>query len=247
MTRIHDISVPIRTGMPVWPSDGTVELEKFKAIDNGFTSNVTRMVMGTHTGTHVDAPRHFIPGATPVDELDLGVLIGPCMVLDATAADVLSGEVIDRLLPSAAVGEPSSSAQRGTAADETRQAGDDTRRHAAADAIPQVDERKRLLFKTRSSELWAREGFQDDYVSLDESGAQALLDRGVRLVGVDYLSIERFGGDGSVHRMLLASGVVGLEGLDLRAVRPGIYQLICLPLRIEGADGSPCRAVLSEL
>ncbi len=103
---------------------------------------------------------------------------------------------------------------------------------------------ERLLLKTDNSLLWARPGFCRDYVSLTPDGARFLAGAGIRLVGIDYLSIERFGGDGSVHRDLLGAGVVILEGLDLSGVEEGVYELICLPLRIPAADGAPARAVL---
>ncbi|MRR34611.1 cyclase family protein [bacterium] len=106
---------------------------------------------------------------------------------------------------------------------------------------------ERLLLKTDNSLLWGLPGFRADYVSLNAAGAEFLLQAGIRLVGIDYLSIESFQGDGSVHRKLLGAGVVILEGLDLSAIEGGIYELICLPLRIPGADGAPARAVLRTL
>jgi arylformamidase len=215
VSRILDISVPIREGMPSWPTNPPVSITPVKEIDAGGSSNVTDLRMNTHTGTHVDAPAHFITGATPVDEIDLDVLVGPCVVLADTAAAVLDAGVVEGLLEAAR--------RDGWLGD----AGHD-----------------RVLFKTKSSALWDQDAFSEDYVSLDEGGAGVLIERGTRLVGVDYLSVERFGGTGEVHRMLLGAGIVGLEGLDLREVDPGVYELICLPLRIAGADGSPCRAVL---
>ena len=103
---------------------------------------------------------------------------------------------------------------------------------------------ERLLLKTDNSLLWGVPGFQAEYVSLNAAGAEFLLQAGIRLVGIDYLSIESFQGDGSVHRALLGAGVVILEGLDLSAIEGGVYELLCLPLRIPGADGAPARAVL---
>jgi len=105
---------------------------------------------------------------------------------------------------------------------------------------------ERLLFKTRSSELWnhAEDGFVEDFVAVTGDGAQWLVDRGVRLVGIDYLSIAPFTAPVPCHQILLAAGVIPVEGLDLRRVEPGLYQLICLPIKIGGSDGAPCRAVL---
>jgi arylformamidase len=170
--------------------------------------------LGTHTGTHVDPPRHFIEGGRTVDELDLDVLCGECLVVEDLVAEVLDAERVARLLDEAA-------------------------ERYAGGSIP-----ARILFKTRSSQLWRLPVFNEDYVSLDTGGAEALLDRRVRLVGLDYLSVERKGGHGEVHRLLLEAGVVVVEGLDLGAVDPGAYELLCLPLRIAGGDGAPARAVL---
>jgi arylformamidase len=99
---------------------------------------------------------------------------------------------------------------------------------------------ERVLFRTRNSELWAQGDFVDDFVALDASGAEALIGRGVTLVGIDYLSI----GDSGAHHALLGAGIVVVEGLDLRAVEPGPYGFVCLPLKIVGSDGGPARALL---
>ncbi len=106
---------------------------------------------------------------------------------------------------------------------------------------------ERLLLKTDNSALWRVSDFHHDYVALTEGGADFLVRAGIRLLGIDYLSVERFGGDGSVHRRLLAAGVVILEGLDLSAAEGGSYELLCLPLRIPGAAGAPARAVLRSV
>jgi arylformamidase len=110
----------------------------------------------------------------------------------------------------------------------------------AVAALDLPDGAERVLLQTRNSALWGRDTFDADFVSLDESGARALLDRHVRLIGIDYLSI----GDPGAHRALLGAGAAVLEGLDLRGVPPGPYRLACLPLRLVGSDGGPARAVL---
>jgi arylformamidase len=107
-----------------------------------------------------------------------------------------------------------------------------------AAAIPVGAER--VILRTPNSRLWDRDEFTHDFVRLDGDGAAFVLDRGIRLIGIDYLSI----GDHDAHLTLLGNGVVALEGLDLRAVEPGSYELVCLPLRIAGADGAPARALL---
>lgn len=106
----------------------------------------------------------------------------------------------------------------------------------------------RVLFKTRNSELLKRSAFDPDFVAFSVEAARALVARGVRLVGVDYLSVAHAGDEQiPVHRALLDHGVALLEGIDLSAVSPGRYELICFPIRLRGSDGAPCRAVLRDL
>jgi arylformamidase len=199
---ILDISVPIRERMVIYEGDPEVRLERVASIARGATANLSRLDFGLHSGTHIDAPVHFIDGAPGAEAVPLESLIGPAFVADATsAADELDEASLRRL------------------------------------ELPQSE---RLLLKTRNSRLWERDQFTPDFVSLTGDGAGYLLSRGVRLVGIDYLSI----GDAEAHRMLLGAGVVALEGLDLRRVEPGPYRLVCLPLKIVGADGAPARAVL---
>ncbi|HEX4626730.1 MAG TPA: cyclase family protein [Solirubrobacteraceae bacterium] len=200
---ILDVSIPIRTRMPIYPANAGVALRRIDAIADGAVANVSAVDLGAHTGTHVDAPNHFLDGAGGVDTVALAPLIGPAVVIDATA--------VDKTLDAAAV---------------------------AAAGVPAGAER--VLFRTRNSQLWEQEEFSEDFVSFDASGARALLDAGVRLVGIDYLSI----GDPGAHRALLGADVAVVEGLDLRAVEPGPYQLVCLPLKLVGSDGGPARAVL---
>lgn len=208
--KIHDITLPISESLVVWPGDPPVQVELLSSLEQGDHSTVSRLVMSAHTGTHVDAPKHFIAGAGGVDRLPLDVLIGPAWVADAGTAPLLTASVIRAL------------------------------------NIPTGSER--VLFKTRNSELWVygERTFFKPYVALSADGAQYLLDAGVRLVGVDYLSVAPFEDTATVHHVLLGAGVVALEGLNLSGIRQGTYQLICLPLKISGGDGAPARVVLIE-
>jgi arylformamidase len=200
---IIDISIPIRPGMVVYEGDPPVLLERALSIADGATANVSRLDFGVHSGTHVDAPVHFIEGAAGAEALPLDALVGPAEVVDATALqDVLDEDAL-----------------RGLAISE----------RAA-----------RVLFKTKNSRLWQLDEFTHDFVRLSADGARYLVRRGVRLVGIDYLSV----GDEEAHVELLRAGVVPLESLDLRGVEPGDYCLVCLPLRIVGSDGAPARAIL---
>jgi arylformamidase len=200
---ILDVSIPIRTRMPIWPGNAGVAVRHVEAIADGAVANVSAVDLGAHTGTHVDAPNHFLEGEPGVDTVALEPLIGDAVVVDATA--------VQKTVDAAAV---------------------------AALGVPAGTER--VLLKTRNSQLWERDEFSDDFVALDESGARALIDLGVRLVGIDYLSI----GDPGAHRALLGARTAVVEGLDLRAVAPGPYRLVCLPLKLVGSDGGPARAVL---
>ncbi len=194
-----DVSVPVRPGMVTYPGDPPVSLERVVSIADGGVCNLSKLDFGVHSGTHVDAPVHFIDGAPAAEALPLDLLIGPARVLDLTAAERLDASAFD-----------------------------------GAELVP------RVLLKTRNSELWARDSVADDFLALTEDGSRALIDAGVRLVGIDYLSI----GDEAAHHALLAAGVVAIESLDLRDVEPGDYELICAPLKLVGSDGAPARVLL---
>jgi arylformamidase len=111
-----------------------------------------------------------------------------------------------------------------------------------------TSEMKRVLFGTRNSHLWARgeSKFQTDFVAITEDGAEWLVERSVRLVGVDYLSVAPYGDSIPTHTILLKAGVVLVEGLNLSNVMRGFYDLYCLPLKIAGSDGAPARAILIQ-
>ena len=207
MAQIIDISVPVYTGMVSYPGDYGAFVEPFRQISEGATANLSKLKLGSHTGTHVDAPRHFIEGRNGVDELSLEALVGPAKVLDLTGA---SGELSAADLEGAG-----------------------------------LDGAERVLLKTANSRLWESAEFSKDFVALGDEAAAMLVDRGVRLVGIDYLSIERFhSATHNVHRSLLEASVIILEGLDLGHVEAGDYELACLPLKIRNGDGAPSRAVL---
>jgi arylformamidase len=207
---IHDISLSISESLVVWPGDPPVSVTQVSHLDKGDHATVSRLEMGAHTGTHVDAPAHFVRGGAGVDMLDLNTLVGLALVSEARAADALTADVLAEL------------------------------------AIPLGAER--VLFRTRNSNLWAQGecGFDEGFVAITEDGARWLIERGIRLVGVDYLSVGPFSAPRPTHEMLLQAGVVLVEGLDLSGIRPGMYQFVCLPLKIEGADGAPARAILMD-
>ncbi|HEY3398960.1 MAG TPA: cyclase family protein [Armatimonadota bacterium] len=204
--RIWDISVPLYSGMPVYPGDPAVSFTSAASLEAGDGANVTRLDLGSHSGTHVDAPRHFLPTGRGVDELPWEALLGPGRLVQAPAGAEISADFVQGL------------------------------------GLARGD---RLLLRTRPFGEPPAESFPAAWPALTREAAEWLAARGVALVGVDAPSVDAFGAaEPHVHRALLGAGVVPLEGLDLSAPPEGEYELICLPLRLRGADGSPCRAVL---
>jgi arylformamidase len=203
---IYDVTVSLRPGMPTWDGEPGPGCRPIKQIGvDGEPAQVSLLTVGTHCGTHVDAPSHFIPGAGGVDTLSLEALVGPCRVVE-----ILSEPLI----------QPSD--LEGSAAGV-----------------------QRLLVKTRSGALWDAPAFRPDFVALAPAAAEWLVAHDVRLVGIDYLSVDPYDAEpAAAHLTLLGAGVVVLEGLDLRAVPPGWYDLMALPLKLAGADGAPARVVL---
>jgi arylformamidase len=205
---IYDITVPITTAMPVWPGDPPVAISPISQIAKGSRSNVSQLSLATHTGTHLDPPRHFIQSGDTLDQVALDTLIGPADVAYLPDAERIGAAELESL------------------------------------ELP-VD-CQRLLLRTRNSLYWVRQeaAFQRDYVGVTAEGAEWLVKRGPRLVGIDYLSVARFEEVLSVHLALLEACIILLEGLNLYDILPGRYQLVCLPIKIAGGDGAPARAVL---
>ena len=205
--KIYDVTVPIGARTPIYEGDPPARVESAKRIAAGASANVSQLAFGAHTGTHVDAPNHFIEGTRRVDQLDFDKLMGPCRVV--------------RISDDVQTIEP--------------------------EHFGNIDGVERIIFKTKNSAFWNESEFHSDFAHLGPAAAEALVSRGMKLVGIDYLSIERFhSGDHAVHKALLSNEIVILEGLDLREVGPGDYELICLPLKYVGGegDGAPARAVL---
>lgn len=204
----YDISVTISPDLPTWPGDPSVILERVEKMEAGADSNVTRMAMSAHTGTHIDAPYHFILDGICVDQVPVDVLTGRAYVLHLPDVDLITAAVLE-----------------------------------AASLPPRT---RRVLFRTRNSDCWVRResDFRTDYVALSADGADYLVNRGVKLVGVDYLSIAPFDKVIPTHKILLEAGIIIVEGLDLSQISQGRYTFYCLPLKLAGADGAPARAIL---
>ncbi len=204
-----DISVPVRPERtPQWPGSVPIDFQVWSSLAEGAAAEETVLRMSVHTGTHIDAPAHFLAGGDTLELLDPAAMLGTCRVIDCR------GEAtVTRVLLEAA-------------------------------GVPEGTER--LLLKTDNARRWSPE-FDPDYTALDPEGAAWVVERGIRLVGIDYLSIQSFRESDTVHIRLLEAGVVILEGLDLSGVEPGDYELICLPLSLVGTEAAPARAMLRPL
>lgn len=204
--KIYDVTVPVSKDMIVYPGDPHVRVERKSIINkNEAKANLTRLSLGSHTGTHVDAPFHFLEDGMTVDHLPLELMIGRARVVEVTAP-VINEAALDEF-------------------------------DFTADA--------RVLFKTRNSYLWNQKKFVEEFVYITPEAARALVNEGIKVVGIDYLSVEKFGvEDFKTHQTLLEAGTMIIEGLDLREVEAGDYEMICLPLKIKDGDGAPARVVL---
>ncbi|HEV8421218.1 MAG TPA: cyclase family protein [Actinomycetota bacterium] len=208
-----DVSLPIGPDLLVWPGDPPVDVVPRLRLAMGDPANVSELRMGTHTGTHVDPPNHFVEGSIGIDRVPLDVLMGRAIVVDARHLD---GPI-----------EP-----------------------ADFDKLDIPPSERRVLLRTANSELWRSTPvlFPDRYACLTPETARIVVDRGIRLIGVDFLSVEQKGATGHpVHHILLENGVVIVEGLNLSEAEPGEYTLACLPLKIVDGDGGPARTLLVPL
>jgi arylformamidase len=205
MPSVYDVTVPLTPGLPVYPGDPPFQIEPIHP-DGPTPFRLSRMSLGTHTGTHVDAPAHLVPAGATVDALPPEILIGKARVVE-----ILARERIERL---------------------------DLEAQDLRDDL-------RILLKTRMSGQMLKPGFQEDHLYLSGDAAAYLAQAGLKLVGFDYISVDRYGAaDFPAHHALLEAGVVIVEGLDLSEVEPGEYDMTCLPLRVAGGDGAPARVIL---
>jgi len=205
-----DVSVPVHNGMVHWPGDPPYHIERLHDQSNGAVCTVSKIRLGVHTGTHMDAPLHFIHGGATVDQVPLDAVIGPARVIPIQDRRSIRREELEQ---------------------------------------HEIEARDRVLFKTANSDrLWRKNEFDEDFIFITRDAAEYLAERGVQTVGVDYLSVGGFKEDAvETHIALLDAGIWIIEGLDLSGVEPGLYELICLPLKLMGSEGSPARAVLRSI
>ena len=206
-SRWLDISVPLKDGMVHWPGDPPIRIENVKDIEHGASSTLSMISMGSHTGTHMDAPLHFIRQGISIDKMPLDTTVGRARVIEVKDTESIKPEELHQY---------------------------------------RIRSGERILFKTRNSlRVWQTDTFIEDFVFISDEAARFLVERSVRVVGIDYLSVGSFKHGGSyVHKTLLGGGVWIIEGLDLSHVKPGKYDLICLPLKLDQGDGAPARAIL---
>jgi arylformamidase len=198
--KIFDVTRPLSGEVPVYPGDG---IPAFVQQDHG-RYVISDLHMSTHSGTHIDAPAHYLKTGDTIDTIPLSHLIGRCRVIDVSGA----GSTI-------------------------------TVNHLAG----KICRAEKLLLKTTFS---GQDHFIDDYPSLTEETARLLTSEKIHCIGIDSPSIESCHGDGSVHRELLGNGCIIIELLDLSGIPEGDYDLVALPLRLAGLDGSPARVVLMK-
>jgi arylformamidase len=207
-TKWIDVSLTLKSNMMHWPGDPPVSIERVREMDKGDTVNLSKITMGAHSGTHVDAPIHFIKGAKGVDQILIDSLIGPARIIEIADADTIKEKEL---------------------------------------AGHRIKKGERILLRTRNSikKILYRDTFSEDFVYMEKGAAEFLVTRGIKTLGVDYLSVGGYKENGpDVHRMLLGAGILIIEGLDLTGALPGLYDMICLPIKILDSDGAPARVIL---
>lgn len=204
--KIIDISQEIYSGMPVYPGDPSFQTRRVNSFKQGDMCEVSEITMGTHCGTHVDAPLHMLPDGAPLESIPLDCFIGKCRVL-TVPYPIISEKTLEEL---------------------------------------QVKLGERILLRTDPNGKYNRHGKFNPAV-LSMRAAQYLAQLPVKLVGIDAPTVENMElCDGEVHRTLLKAGIPLLEGLRLEEVEGENYTLSALPIRLNGENGAPCRAVLIE-
>lgn len=210
--KIYDISIPIKNGMINYPNNPDISIENYSSMNFGASSNLTKIILGSHTGTHIDAPLHTIIEGDSITDISLESFIGNCFVYD-----------LSNLKP-----------------EENIKINDLEDIH-----VPQKDE---IIIVKTSNSIRGYDNFYSDFVYLDGDTADYLAEIGIKLFGIDYLSVKKRGSsDNRAHNSLLSKKIPIVEGLNLKDItNSGQFQFIALPLKIEGCDGSPTRAILIE-
>ncbi len=203
-----DLSLTLKSNMVHWPTDPPFSIARVREMDKGDAVNFSKIIMGAHSGTHVDAPAHFIKGAKGVDQILIDSLIGPARIIEIADVDTIKEKAL---------------------------------------AGHGIKKGERILLRTRNSinKILHKDTFSEDFVYMEKGAAEFLVARGIKTLGIDYLSVGGYKKDGpEVHRMLLGAGILIIEGLDLTEALPGRYHMICLPIKILDSDGAPARVIV---
>lgn len=202
-----DASVLLQENMISWPGNPRFRLNRVMDMETGESHTVSEITLSSHSGTHIDAPLHFIRDGKGVDEMPMDISVCRANVIPIRDAELITVNELEDF---------------------------------------HLDPGQSILFKTRNSpEAWQKEEFTDDFVAISKEAAAYLVMKKPKLVGIDYLSVGNPKYDGEeVHRILLQGGIWIIEGLNLTDIEPGIYTMVCLPLKIKGGDGAPARVIL---
>jgi arylformamidase len=203
---LYDATLPIHQEMLTFPGDPRFSMETVFDRRKGDPFNLALMKVGTHLGTHVDPPAHYVAGGATVDEIPLEVMVGPGVILDMRGRPYVDGQALKESW---------------------------------------TEDYRRVLLKTDNSPKLLKQDFDEDFVALTQDGAEFLVSKGVKLVGIDYLSIEKYMTPRApVHHILIAAGVLIVEGVHLLDAPAGPCQIYCLPMKIKGGDGAPARVLI---
>lgn len=206
-----DVTYPIKSGMVHWPGQPPVSYTRLNELDKGDSANVSALHLSLHTGTHMDAPKHFLKGEADITTAPVGAMMGALRVA--------------RVKGVSGIGEA-----------EIR---------AYESRLGKLNVGERIFFRTDNSETdWLEQPFNKQYVAVEPDGARYLVSCGVQVVGVDYLSVAPFRDPTETHEVLLGNGVWVIEGLDLRTLQEGDYDVLALPLKLETGDASPLRVLV---
>jgi arylformamidase len=210
VTNWIDVTVPVRNGMVHWPGDPEYRIRQILDQRNGDICTLSQIDMSVHTGTHMDAPRHFLEGAATMEQMPIDATIGPARVISISDPVAIRRPELEQY---------------------------------------DLQPGERILIKTaNSAKCWNSDAFDEDYIFIAADAAAYMAERRIRTIGVDALSVGGFNQDMvETHQTILRADIWIIEGLNLSAVEPGAYELICLPLKLVGSDGSPARAVLRKI
>lgn len=230
--KIIDVTVPISPFTPIFPGDPEPSIEKFLTLEKDGCA-VSRLSFGSHTGTHVDAPSHVLKDGPSVDSLDPRCLMGEAIVLDFSGKNwALTGSILDEAYQKREAIESSS--------------GISILLLKTKASVRKEEDSETLGFLAEESDMRRKlEESPESSVYLDASGAAWIVRNGFKTVGIDGFSVDSLSSESlPAHHTLLSNNVNIVECLDLSSVEAGVYFFLCLPLKIEGCDGAPARALL---